>query len=55
MNDEYISTVVMDDHPKNTTNKKPGANVAEKIQATIAERNEPSSEDDFTQTYSYLT
>lgn len=55
MNNDYINTVVMDVNPHDTSNKKPAAAVAEKIQASINERNETSSEEDFSQTYSYLT
>ena len=55
MKDDYTKTVVMDINPNESKNQKPATAVAEKIQASISERNNASSEDDFIQTYSYLT
>ena len=54
MNEDYEKTLVMDVKPGSSDNQV-AADVADKIQATIDERNDVSSEATFTQTYSYLT
>jgi len=55
MNDDHAKTLVMDIAPGTAGNKPSAAEVADKIQASIDERNDTSSDATFTQTYSYLT